>query len=105
MRSMAYLCTPTLLVYTDNQPSLLPCSLAYVRSIATALSLFFSKKIEYLNAFAKFAYAVLTGSYSAAKSTVFPIHRNSEYPKMAQECTPDIDVTVINENCITQSVI
>ena len=56
-------------------------------------------------AFAKFAYAVPSGSYNVTKSAVFPIDRNSEYPKMAQECTPDVDVTVINKNCITQSVI
>ena len=55
--------------------------------------------------FAEFAYAVPSGSYSVAKSAVFPIDCNREYPKMAQECTPDVDVTIINENCITQSVI
>ena len=101
---MAYLCTPASLVYTDNQLSLSPCSLPFIRSITTIPSLFSSKKIEFFNAFAKFAYAVLSGSYSAAKSAAFPIDHNSEYPKMVQECTLDVDVTVINENCITQSV-
>ena len=41
-----YLCTPTSLVYTDNQP---PCSSPYVRSITIVLSLFASKKIEFFN--------------------------------------------------------
>ena len=50
-------------------------------------------------AFAKFAYAVLSGSYSAAKSAVFAIGRNSEYPKMAQECTPNVDVTFNYGTC------
>ena len=60
------------------------------------------KRSNFSVAFAKFAYAVPSESYTVAKSAVFPIDRNSEYPKMAQECTPDVDVTVINENCITQ---
>ena len=63
------------------------------------------KRSNFSTAFAKFAYLVPSGSYSVAKSAVFAIDRNSEYPKIAQECTPDVDVTVINENCITQSVI
>ena len=50
-------------------------------------------------AFAKFAYAVPSGSYNATKSAVFPIDRNSEYPKMAQECTPDVDVTFNYGTC------
>ena len=57
------------------------------------------KRSNFSTAFAKFAYVVPSGSYSAAKSAVFPIDRNSEYPKMAQECTLDVDVTFNYGTC------
>ena len=50
-------------------------------------------------AFAKFACTVPSGNYSTAKSAVFPIDRNGEYPKMAQECILDVDVTFNYGTC------